>query len=210
MKKILLVEDDKEIINILLYILEKEYIVNVATSKKEAVELINKGEDLAILDICLPDGNSFEFSENLMCPIIYLTAKDDEESIVKCLTTGEEYVPKPFKTKELLIRIDKILKRIVTTNIHYKDIIIDKHSHKVYIDKEEINLTLLDYKIVEILFSNVGTIVSRDKMADLIYDNTSKYVEDNSISVYIKRVRDKLDRDYIKTIKGLGYTIEKD
>lgn len=209
MKKILLVEDDKEIINILLYILEKEYIVNVATSKKEAVELINKGEDLAILDICLPDGNSFEFSENLICPIIYLTAKDDEESIVKCLTTGEEYVPKPFKTKELLIRIDKILKRIVTINIHYKDIIIDTHSHKVYIDKEEVNLTLLDYKIVEYLFSNIGTIISRDKMADLIYDNTSKYVEDNSISVYIKRVRDKLDRDYIRTIKGLGYTIEK-
>ncbi len=210
MKKILLVEDDKEIINILLYILEKEYIVNVATSKKEALNLINKGEDLAILDICLPDGNSFEFSENLICPIIYLTAKDDEESIVKCLTTGEEYIPKPFKTKELLIRIEKILKRIVTTNIHYKDIIIDTHSHKVYVNKEEKNLTLLDYKIVEYLFSNIGTIISRDKIADLIYDNTSKYVEDNSISVYIKRVRDKLDRDYIKTIKGLGYTIEKD
>ncbi len=210
MKKILLVEDDKEITNILLYILEKEYVVNVANSKKEALNLINQGEDLAILDICLPDGTSFEFSESITCPIIYLTAKDDEESIVKCLTTGEEYISKPFKSKELLIRIDKILKRVVTTNIHYKDIIIDTSSNKVYVDNKEINVTQIDYKIIELLFSNIGVLIVRDKLADLIYDTTGKYVEDNSISVYIKRVREKLGYDYIKTIKGMGYIIEKD
>ena len=192
MKKILVVEDDEEIINVLTYILEKKYSVETAKSKKEALECIDKGQDLAILDICLPDGNSLEFSDKIKCPIIYLTARDDEETIVKGLSLGEEYITKPFKAKELLLRIDKVLKRNITNNIEYKDIIIDTDSLKVYVNNEELSITLLDYKIIEMLFLNIGKMVTRDKLADLIYENSRKFVEDNTLNVYIKRVRDKL------------------
>ena len=192
MKKILVVEDDEEIINVLTYILEKKYSVETAKSKKEALECIDNGQDLAILDICLPDGNSLEFSNKIKCPIIYLTARDDEETIVKGLTLGEEYITKPFKAKELLLRIDKVLKRNITNNIEYKDIIIDTDSLKVYVNNEELSITLLDYKIIEMLFLNIGKMITRDKLADLIYENSRKFVEDNTLNVYIKRVRDKL------------------
>ena len=175
MKRILLVEDDKEIVEALVYILEKRYTVEVAYNKKEALELLNKGQDLTILDISLPDGNSFEFSENIKTPIIYLTAKDDEETIVKCLSSGEEYISKPFKSKELLLRIEKVLERNVTTNVIYKDISINTDTHKVFKNNKEIILTTLDYRIIELLFKNIGKSISKDKLSDLIYDNTRKF-----------------------------------
>ena len=210
MKKILLVEDDREIVSALSYILEKRYIVETAYNKKEALEKINKGHDITILDITLPDGNSLDFSHMIKTPIIYLTARDDEETVVKCLSIGEEYISKPFRSKELLLRIEKVLSRIVTTNIEYKDVLIDTASLRVSVGGEDIVLTSLDYKIVELLFSNVGKIITRDRLSDLIYDNTMNFVEENTINVYVKRVRDKLGRDYIKTIKRVGYTVEKE
>lgn len=210
MKKILLVEDDKEIVNILQYILEKEYIVDVAYNKKEALELINKGHHLTMLDITLPDGNSLEFSHEIKSPIIFLTAKDDEETIIQGLSLGEEYIIKPFKKKELLLRIEKVLKRTQTNTITYKDLTLDLDSLQAYINNEEITLTVLDFKIVELFLTNIGRTISRDTIANLIYNNTSNFVEDNTITVYIKRVRDKLGRDYIKTKKRVGYFIEKE
>ena len=210
MKKILLVEDDKEIVEVLSYILEKTYLLDIAYSKKEAIDKINKGQDLTILDISLPDGDSFEFTNLIKTPIIYLTARDDEETIVKCLSMSEEYISKPFKSKELLLRIDKVLKRNVTTNIEYKDININTDTCKVFKNNKEIILTTLDYKIVELLFRNVGRTISKDRISDLIYDNTGNFVEENTINVYIKRVRDKLDVKYIKTIKKVGYIVEKE
>ena len=210
MKRILLVEDDEEIVLALKYILEKTYILDVAYNKKEALEIINKGHDLTILDISLPDGNSFEFNNFIKTPIIYLTAAYDEETIVKCLSAGEEYISKPFKSKELLLRIEKVLKRNVTTNIVYKDITINTDNCKVFKEDREIILTMLDYKIVELLFTNINKIISKNRIADLIYDNTGNFVEENTINVYIKRVRDKLDVDYIKTIKRVGYIVEKE
>lgn len=210
MKKILLVEDDKEIVEALTYILEKNYLLDIAYNKKEALSLINKGHDLTILDIQLPDGNCFEFSNSVKNPIIYLTAKDDEETIVKCLSSGEEYISKPFKSKELILRIEKVLNRNVTTNIVYKNISINIDSKEIYKDDKKIALTLLDYKIIELLFSNINKIITKDRLSDLIYDNTGNFVEENTINVYLKRVRDKLDVDYIKTIKKVGYIIEKE
>ena len=210
MKKILLVEDDKEIVEILSYILEKEYVLDIAYNKKEALKLINKDHDLTILDITLPDGDSLEFANLIKNPIIYLTAKDDEDTIIKCLSNAEEYIVKPFKSKELLLRIEKILKRTITTNIEYKDILVNTNSLKVFVNNSEINLTVLDYKIIEILFKNIGKVITKDKLFNLIYDNTRNYVEENTLNVYIKRVRDKLNRDYIKTIKKVGYIVEKE
>ena len=210
MKKILLVEDDKEIVEALTYILEKKYVVEVALSKKEALEKINKGQDLTVLDISLPDGESFDFNNLIKTPIIYLTARDDEETIVKCLSSGEEYISKPFKSKELILRIEKVLNRNITTNIVYKDITINIEAGKVYRNDEEIILTSLDYKIVELLFRNVNIKITKQRLSDLIYDATGNFVEENTINVYIKRVRDKLGVDYIKTIKKVGYIVEKE
>lgn len=210
MKKILLVEDDKEIVEVLKYILEKQFVVEVARTKSEAIKIMNNGYDLAILDVTLPDGTSFEFSEDLKCPIVYLTAKDDEDSILTGLTLGEEYIVKPFKAKELLMRIDKILKRTETDKLYFKDICMDKDVMKVYVNGEEIGITVLEFKIMELIFTRSGVIITRDILAELIYDNTRKYVEDNTISVYMKRIRDKLGRDYIKTIKKVGYVVEKE
>lgn len=209
MKKILLVEDDEQIIEILKYILEKKYIIQTATTKIEAMNLMNKGQDLTILDITLPDGNSLEFSKIINSPIIFLTAKDDEETIIKGLSQSEEYIIKPFKSKELLLRIEKVLNRTKSLNIHYKDLLIDTESQKIYLNDKSINVTNLDYQIITILFTNINKIVTKDQLANLIYNNTSNFVEDNTINVYIKRVRDKLKKDYIKTIKKVGYIVEK-
>lgn len=210
MKKLLLVEDDNEIVEVLQYILEKSYIVEVAKTKEEASKLIVNKYDIAVLDICLPDGESFEFSKDIKCPIVYLTAKDDEETVLKGLSLGEEYITKPFKAKELLMRIEKILQRTGSNNLYHKDITIDMSSMQVYVENRQINITSLEYKIIKMLFENMGKTITRDKLADLIYNNTEKYVEDNTVSVYIKRIRDKLDRDYIKTLKRIGYIVEKD
>lgn len=210
MKKILLVEDDNEIVEVLQYILEKSYIVEVAKTKEEASKLIMNKYDIAVLDICLPDGESFDISKDIKCPIVYLTAKDDEETVLKGLSLGEEYITKPFKAKELLMRIEKILQRTGSNNLYHKDITIDMSSMGVYVENRQINITSLEYKIIEMLFENIGKTITRDKLADLIYKSTEKYVEDNTVSVYIKRIRDKLDRDYIKTLKRIGYIVEKD
>ena len=210
MKKILLVEDDKEIAEAIKDILENNYIVDIAGSKKTAMELINKGHDLTILDISLPDGESFEFSHLIKTPIIYLTVKDDEETIVKCLSSGDEYISKPFKRKELIIRIEKILQRNSSSTIKYKDLIINLDNYKVFKNNQEINVTTLDFKIIELLFQNTGRYITKDRIAELIYDSTGNFVEENTINVYIKRVRDKLNGEYIKTIKKVGYIVEKE
>ncbi len=210
MKKILLVEDDVEIVESLSYILQKEYQVDAAFSIQEALQKINRGHDLTILDVTLGDGSSLEFSAIINNPIIFLSARDDEATIIRGLSEGEEYITKPFKSRELMLRIEKVLSRNVTATIHYKDMIVDTYSSKVFVQGEEIAVTPIDYKIIELLFKNIGKKVTRGKIDSLIYDNTGNFVEENTVSVYIKRVRDKLGKEYIKTIKGVGYIVEKE
>lgn len=207
MKKILLVEDDLEIVDALSFILGKNYIVETVSTKRDALEKINN-HDLTILDITLPDGNSLEFYHLVKTPIIFLTASDDDETIEKCLSDNHEYISKPFKSKELLMRIEKLLKGLDT--LKYKDLTINKNACKVYVLNKEVKLTALDYKILLLLLDNINTVVTKDRLIDLVFNNTSKYVEENTINVYLKRVRDKIDRDYIKTIKRVGYIIEKE
>ncbi len=210
MKKILLVEDEKNIVDAVVYYIEQYYNIDIARTKKEALEKINNYYDLAILDINLPDGNSFEFSNKFKCPIIFLTASSDEDTIVKGLQQAEEYITKPFKNKELLLRIEKVLKRNITNFLIYKNITMDILSNKVTVNNKIISLAALDFKILEILLINAEKIISRDKLANVIYDNTGNFVEDNTLSVYIKRLRDKLGVDCIKTIKKVGYKLEED
>ncbi len=212
MKKIFLVEDDIGIVEALVFALEKKFEVEVATTKKEALEKIRKSSidfDLALLDISLPDGNSLEFCKEINRPIIFLTAKDDEETIIKGLSLGEEYVTKPFKSKVLIARIEKVLQRYQSEEIVYKELRINKEANKVYVERGEVTLTALDFEILLLLFENIGRTITRERLIDLILDSTGNVVEDNTLSVYVKRVRDKIGLDYIKTIKRVGYIVEK-
>jgi DNA-binding response OmpR family regulator len=167
-----------------------------------------------VLDITLPDGNGYGLAEftkkNSNSPILFLTAKDDEEDIVKGLELGaEDYITKPFKSKELVARINKILKRndgiIILDNIK-----IDINAAKVFKGSVEISLTALEYKILSFLVKNAGKIISRDTLIDKIWDVDGNFVNDNTLTVSIKRIREKLgNNDIIKTIKGLGYMVEE-
>ncbi len=209
MKKILLVEDDKNISDAITYYLDDYYKLDIAHNKKEALEKIKNYYDLAILDISLPDGTSFEFCENFKCPIIFLTAHDDEETTVQGLLVADDYITKPFKNKELHLRIEKILKRNNNNILEYNNLIMDLNANNILVNNKEVEVTMLDFKIMELFLSNIGKVITRDKLSSIIYDHTGNFVEENTLNVYIKRVRDKLGINFIKTIKKVGYIIEK-
>lgn len=213
--KILLVEDDEKIVESLKYFLESNNYKVVSTSKiSEAKELINDNFDLLILDVYLPDGNGFSFYELYVknLPTIFLTAKDEEESVVKGLELGaDDYITKPFSTKELLARINKIINRNKKTNIiTVKDITFDSDKMTVYKNGVEVKLSALEIKILALLFSKINKVVTRSEIIDNIWSWTGNDVNDNTITVYLKRLREKLDSDIIITIKGIGYRIDKD
>ena len=208
MKKILLIENNINIVNKIASILNIDYKLDIAYTRFEAISFINKGHDITLLNANLPDGNSFEFSNLINNPIIYLINKDDETNQNICIDRSMEYILKPINSKKLIDKIESIIKINTTSSITYKEVYIDKTINKVYIDNEEIKLTKLDYKIAEILFSGIGQFVTKDKIIDTVYKHTGNKIEDNTLNVYIKRVRDKLGTKYIKTIKGIGYIIE--
>ena len=211
--KILLVEDNEMIIKAIRFLLEEhDYKVSVASTIKEAKEKISKNYDLIILDVMLPDGNGLEFFENYVdVPTLVLSAKDEEEDVVTSLDLGvEDYIIKPFRSKELLSRINNIIKRNKKNNIKiYKNITFDLDAYRVYVDKNEIDLTGLELKILFYLLENSGILVTREMIINKIWDESGKFVNDNTLSVYIKRIREKIGReDVIKTIKGVGYRMD--
>lgn len=215
---LLLVEDNNDIAFNLQILLENEsYKVNIAKTKKEAIKFISENEyDLYILDITLPDGNGFDLYEDnlksLNKPTIFLTAKDEEENIIKGLEIGaEDYITKPFSSRELLVRINKILTRYKKNNIiKIKDITIDIDKMVVYKDKEKINLTSLEMKILFLLINHLDKVVTRDSIIEHIWDWTGNDVNDNTVTVYLKRIREKLNSDIIVTLKGVGYRVDSD
>ena len=213
---ILLVEDNLTIIKGLKYSFEKSDLnLTYKTSIKETIELLNniKNFDLIILDITLPDGDGFELYENyivkLNIPTIFLTAKDDEDDIVNALNIGaEDYITKPFSTKELIARINKILLRFKKqTMIEVKNIKYDTNKMIVYKDNNEIKLTSLELKLLNLLFLNINKVVMRTTILDKIWEWTGNYIDDHTITVYFKRIREKLQTDIITTVKGIGYII---
>lgn len=211
--KILLVEDNEMIIKAIKFLLEEhDYKVSVASTIKEAKEKISKNYDLIILDVMLPDGNGLEFFENYVdVPTLVLSAKDEEEDVVTSLDLGvEDYIIKPFRSKELLSRINNIIKRNKKNNIKmYKNITFDLDAYRVYVDKNEIDLTGLELKILFYLLENSGILVTREMIINKIWDESGKFVNDNTLSVYIKRIREKIGcEDVIKTIKGVGYRMD--
>ena len=211
--KILLIEDNEMIIKALKYLLEShEYYVDVATSIKEAREKITNTYDLIILDVMLPDGNGLDFfKEYVSTPALVLSAKDEEKDVVKAIDLGvQDYIIKPFRSMELLSRINNIIKRNKKNTIkEFENIKFDMDAYKIYVDNLEVVLTGLELKILFLMLENSGCLVTREMIIDKIWDASGKFVNDNTLSVYIKRIREKLkNNDLIKTIKGIGYRID--
>ncbi len=213
---ILLIEDNLSIIKGLEYAFHiNNYNLIYKTNLDEAEEyLSDEKPNIIILDITLPDGNGFNFYKevikNLEIPTIFLTAMDDEESVVKGLNLGaEDYITKPFSTKELLARINRvILRNQKNSKIIIKEICFDLDKMIVYKNGETINLTSLELKILYLLFTNLNKVVSRNLILDKIWEWTGNDVDNHTVTVYLKRIREKLNSDIIITIKGIGYRID--
>lgn len=214
---ILLIEDNLTIIKGLKYSFEKNnYNIISKVSIKDANEYlkINPQIVLIILDITLPDGNGFDFYlsviKELNIPTIFLTAKDEEDDIVKGLNIGaEDYITKPFSTKELLARVNKIVLRAKRNSvIKVKDISYDMDKMVVKKEQNTIELTSLELKLLNLLFININKVVTRNTILDKIWEWTGNDVDDHTITVYLKRIREKLGTDIIVTIKGVGYRID--
>ena len=213
--KVLSVEDNLSIAKGLIYAFKQnEYEVNHAQNIKEAENMLKAEKyNIIILDIMLPDGNGFELYEKIkqdyFTPCIFLTARDDEDDIVKGLELGaEDYVTKPFSTRELIARMNKILLKGKNNKIKVKDITLDLDKLVVYKNDQIINLTALEIKLLTLLFTNIGKVIKREYIIEKIWDWTRNDVNDNTVSVYIKRIREKLDSDIIVTIKGIGYRVD--
>lgn len=210
--KVLLVEDNLK--GLIYAFKQNEFEVNHAQNIKEAGNMLKAEKySIIILDIMLPDGNGFELYEKIkqdyFTPCIFLTARDDEDDIVKGIELGaEDYVTKPFSTRELIARMNKILLKGKNNKIKVKDITLDLDKLVVYKNDQIINLTALEIKLLTLLFTNIGKVIKREYIIEKIWDWTRNDVNDNTVSVYIKRIREKLDSDIIVTIKGIGYRVD--
>lgn len=213
---ILLVEDNESISKGLKFSLEENnYNVEIAKNIESAKLMLDKKIELLILDISLPDGNGFDFFEDFVfdkkIPTIFLTARDSEEDIVKGLNIGaDDYLTKPFSTKELLARINRILSRNKKNNIiKVKDISFDIDKMEVRKNDNIINLSGLELNILYLLFLNVNKVVTRETLLEKIWEWTGNDVDDHTITVYLKRIKDKIGDDIITTIKKVGYRIDE-
>lgn len=212
---ILLVEDNMKIAKGLIYALKQNNyeVIHASTLKEGKSKLENEKVDLVILDVSLPDGNGFTFFEENINSIktIFLTAKDTEDDIVHGLEIGaSDYITKPFSTRELLARIKRLLNDSCKNLFKIKDIEYDVNKMVVYKNKEEVNLSSLELKILNLLFTNINKVVTRDSIIEHIWEWTGNDVYDNTITVYMKRIREKLGTDIIKTLKGIGYRIDNE
>lgn len=222
MSKLLLVEDDTTIISGLKYALEtEEYEVDVAMTIAAATQyLANQNYDLLILDINLPDGNGLDLCQDVRqktdTPIIFLTASETENNIVIGLELGaDDYITKPFRLRELLGRIKAVLRRYQGTQsnvINVKDLEINLNSATVHKGGKEVILTVIEYRLLLILAQNMDEIVSRQELVSSLFEYGSEYVSDNTLSVYLKRLREKIEDNptepvLIETIRKKGYRL---
>ena len=221
---VLLIEDNESIVSGLKYSLEQEkYKVFSCTNVADTIKFLeenkqfleeNKQVDIAIIDISLPDGNGFDLYQNYIkeknIPSIFLTARDGEDDVVKGLELGvEDYMTKPFSTRELLARMKRnIMKHKNEAIITIEGVSFDFDKMEVSKDGKVIPLTRLELKILHLLFSNLGKVVRRDYIIEKIWEWTSNDVNDNTVTVYMKRIREKIGVDIIITIKGIGYRID--
>ncbi len=221
MPRILLVEDDRSIVENLKEFLKKEgFEVDVAMRQSEALDkTAQTAYDLLLLDISLPDGNGYAVCTAVKAhfdiPVIFLTASGDEFSVVTGFDLGaDDYIAKPFRPRELISRIKNVLRRYhrLGNILEYSGITVDTVKGVVTRGGEELLLSALEYRLLLVFFNNKGIVLSRNKLLEEIWNIAGEFVNDNTLTVYIKRLREKIERDpqnpeIIKTVRGLGYRL---
>ena len=224
MCKLLLLEDDVSLIDGLVYSLEKNgFSLDVVRTIKDAENYLSKHEyDLLLLDVTLPDGTGFEVCEHVRrkgsdVPIIFLTAADEETNVIRGLDSGgDDYITKPFKLGELCSRIKALLRRAGmkakkdTSILRAGDITIDLLSSRVFFKNKILDLTAAEYRLLCLLIRNVNLVVTRNMILDELWDGSGNFVDDNTLSVYIRRLREKVEKDpshpeHLMTVRGFGY-----
>lgn len=220
MLTILLVEDDDILQKTICNALEKQnYLVCCASNVEEALKSFSKHIDFVILDIWLPDGNGISLCKEIRkisnLPILFLTANNQESTVVDGLNAGgDDYMTKPFSLVELFARINALLRRIHTTKTTIGELDIDLDNYKIRKNNKEIYFTAIEYAILFSFIKYNVSILTRNQLLDTIEEHTGNIVEDNTLSVHIKRIRDKLgtyhNKHYIETIRGVGYRIYED
>ncbi|MFL0249467.1 response regulator transcription factor [Clostridium neuense] len=229
MIKILLVEDDMAITVGVEYALKKEgFSVSSAKNIKEAKEkLNNEAFNLMLLDVLLPDGSGYDLCKELRTsdsnlPIIFMTACDEEVNVVLGLDLGgDDYITKPVRIKELVSRINAVLRRnkVISNEpprrMQTGNIVIEPLKFKIFKDGKEINLTSMEYKLILLFIENKGNVLSRSTIIEKLWDIDGNFVDENTLNVYIKRLREKIEEnlkepEYIQTVRGLGYRWNKE
>ena len=222
MTQILLVEDDKGIVtNLTEYLAKEGYAVKNASGQKEALQIVeNEKFDLVLLDISLSDGNGFSVCKAIKSdyhiPVIFLTASGDEYSTVTGFELGaDDYIAKPFRPRELVSRIKNVLRLTggAGSVIWLGNIMVDVDKGIVSKNGKDLYLSALEYRLLLVFLGNRGIVLSRTQLLDAIWNIAGDFVNDNTLTVYIKRLREKLEEDpqnpeIIKTVRGLGYKVE--
>ncbi|CDM70195.1 two-component response regulator [Clostridium bornimense] len=219
--RILLIEDDETLSMGIEYSLKNEgYEVSIANNIEEGRKATsNEIFDLILLDVTLPDGNGYDFCREIRnnsdIPIIFLTACDEEVNIVLGLDLGaDDYLTKPIRVRELIARINAVfrrknVKRDISDKIIYKDLTILPLKYEVYKDRNKVQLTSVEYKLMLMMIENKGNVLTRKQLLEKLWDVEGNFVEEKTLNVYIKRLREKLGEDdsiaYIETVRGIGY-----
>jgi DNA-binding response OmpR family regulator len=218
---ILLVEDDAPLAMGIEYALKKHgFLVSIAKNIIEAYTFLSVKVDLILLDVTLPDGNGYDFCKEVRLtsdvPIIFMTALDDEPNVVFGLDIGgDDYITKPVRTSELISRINALMRRqknnSTSDNLTFiisKNIVVEPLKCKVSVNREEVYLTAVEYKLLLVLLENKGKVLSRNLIIEKLWDIDSNFVDYNTLNVYMKRLREKIepgDEKYIETVRGMGY-----
>ena len=221
MKRIFLVEDDREIAKNLSRLLSaEEFVITHAGTKAEATEKLSGQKfDLALVDISLPDGNGYavctEIKEQQDIPVIFLTASGDEASVVTGLNMGaDDYITKPFRPRELIARMKAALRKSgqVSPAFRFGGLLVDTASGIVKKGDSEIFLSALEYRLLLVFINNPEKIITRESLLNELWDAAGEFVNDNTLTVYIKRLREKIEDDpsepkIILTVRGTGYRL---
>ncbi|HEX2927127.1 MAG TPA: response regulator transcription factor [Ruminiclostridium sp.] len=217
---ILLVEDDAPLAMGIQYALKKQgFVVAIAKNIEEAHQLFGEDVQLILLDVTLPDGNGYDFCKQIRqtssVPIIFMTALDDEPNVVFGLDIGgDDYISKPVRTSELISRINAVLRRqkpadgTDTRKITSGNVVVEPLKCKVSVGSEEVYLTAVEYKLLLVLLENKGIVVTRSTIIEKLWDIDGNFVDYNTLNVYMKRLREKIetgDEKHIETVRGLGY-----
>lgn len=221
MKRIFLVEDDKEIAKNLTLLLQTEgFSVTHVHTQREVISTLDENKfDLALVDISLPDGNGFavctEIKEAQDIPVIFLTASGDEASVVTGLNMGaDDYITKPFRPRELIARIGTALRKNgrFSSAFEIGGLCVDTANGTVKKDGREVFLSALEYRLLLVFINNPNSVITRDRLLDELWDASGEFVNDNTLTVYIKRLREKIENDpavpeIILTVRGTGYRL---